>query len=43
MLKERASGAWREALEKAANELCWENESKKYLKLLVDTGIMDRI
>jgi glycosyltransferase involved in cell wall biosynthesis len=43
MLKERASGAWREALEKAANELCWENESEKYLKLLVDAGIMDRI
>ena len=40
MLKERSTGAWREALERAAGELCWENESEEYLKLLEDCGVL---
>ncbi len=40
VLKEHASGAWSDALEKAAGELCWENESGEYLELLKDCGIM---
>jgi glycosyltransferase involved in cell wall biosynthesis len=39
MLKERASGAWREALDRAAGELCWENESKEYIALLEESGV----
>jgi hypothetical protein len=38
MLKERAAGAWMEALDKAAQELCWENESGVYLELLKECG-----
>ena len=34
MLEERSNGAWRDALDKAAGELCWENESQVYLDLL---------
>ena len=34
MLDERSNGAWREALDRAADELCWENESQGYLELL---------
>ena len=41
MLKERAGGAWMEALHKAAHELCWENESAIYLELLSDCGVLD--
>lgn len=41
MLKERSGGAWMEALERAALELCWENESSIYLELLKDCGVMD--
>ncbi len=41
MLKERSGGAWMEALEKAALELCWENESAIYLELLKDCGVLD--
>ncbi|MCK5692641.1 MAG: glycosyltransferase, partial [Bacteroidales bacterium] len=40
MLKERSGGAWREALDKAALELCWENESTSYLALLNDCGVL---
>jgi glycosyltransferase involved in cell wall biosynthesis len=38
MLKERAAGAWMEALDRAAQELCWENESGVYLELLKECG-----
>lgn len=41
MLKERSGGAWREALDRAALELCWENESGNYLDLLKDCGVLD--
>ena len=41
MLKERSGGAWMEALEKAALELCWEKESEVYLELLKDCGVLD--
>ncbi|RLD91799.1 MAG: hypothetical protein DRJ29_13605 [Bacteroidetes bacterium] len=41
MLKERAGGAWMEALHKAAYEVCWENESIIYLELLNDCGVLD--
>ncbi len=40
MLKERSGGAWMEALEKAAAELCWENESRVYLDLLNECGVL---
>jgi glycosyltransferase involved in cell wall biosynthesis len=40
MLKERSGGAWREALDKAALELCWEKESTNYLALLNDCGVL---
>ncbi|MEA3460874.1 MAG: glycosyltransferase, partial [Bacteroidota bacterium] len=40
MLKERTGGAWWEALDRAANELCWENESAIYLELLRDCGAL---
>ncbi|MFH0757484.1 MAG: glycosyltransferase [Bacteroidota bacterium] len=40
MLDERSRGAWMEALEKAAGELCWENESKEYLALVNETGVL---
>jgi glycosyltransferase involved in cell wall biosynthesis len=41
MLKERSGGAWREALDRAAIELCWENESGIYLDLLKECGVLD--
>jgi glycosyltransferase involved in cell wall biosynthesis len=41
MLKERAGGAWMEALERAALELCWENESVVYLELLKECGVLN--
>jgi glycosyltransferase involved in cell wall biosynthesis len=40
MLKERSGGAWMEALDKAALELCWENESAVFLELLHDCGVL---
>ena len=40
MLKERSGGAWMEALDKAALDLCWENESTIYLELLKDCGVL---
>lgn len=41
MLKERAGGAWRTALDMAAQELCWENDSKGYLELLKECGVLN--
>lgn len=41
MLKERSGGAWREALHRAALELCWENESNVYLELLNECGALN--
>lgn len=41
MLKERSGGAWRDALDKAARDLCWEKESAVYLELLQDCGVLD--
>lgn len=40
MLEERAAGAWREALDRAAGQLCWENESQVYLDLLAECGVL---
>ena len=40
MLEERNAGAWREALDRAAEQLCWENESQVYLDLLHECGVM---
>jgi len=40
MLKERAGGAWMEALDGAASVLCWEKESLIYLELLKDCGAL---
>jgi glycosyltransferase involved in cell wall biosynthesis len=41
MISEKEAGTWMEALEKASYELCWENESKEYLALLKDCGILE--
>jgi len=41
MLKERSGGAWMEALHRAAQDLCWENESKIYLELLNECGVQE--
>lgn len=40
MLEERSSGAWLDALDRAAEELCWENESQVYLDLLSECGVL---
>jgi glycosyltransferase involved in cell wall biosynthesis len=40
MLKERSGGAWKEALHEASLDLCWEKESKVYLELLNDCGLI---
>ncbi len=40
MLKERSGGAWMNALDKAARELCWEKESLVYMELLKDCGVL---
>jgi glycosyltransferase involved in cell wall biosynthesis len=40
MLDERSSGAWLEALEKAAGDLCWENESKRFEEILEQCGVI---
>ncbi len=34
MLEERSKGAWRDALDRAAEQLCWENESPVYMDVL---------
>lgn len=41
MLHERSAGAWKQALEKAANELCWENESQAYLDIVARCGVLE--
>jgi hypothetical protein len=41
MLNERSAGAWKEALEKAANELCWENESQAYLDIVAQCVVLE--
>ncbi len=43
MLKERSGGMWKDALEKAAEELCWEKESVVYREMLKECGVIDRI
>jgi len=40
MFEERAAGAWKNALDHAARELCWENESQVYLDLLSECGVL---
>lgn len=40
MLRERAEGAWMPALERAAEELCWEKESVVYRDLLKECGVL---
>lgn len=40
MLRERSGGMWREALDRAADDLCWEKESAVYLELLKDCGVL---
>lgn len=40
MLKERQGGSWKEALEKAAEELCWEKESVVYREMLQECGVI---
>jgi len=41
MLKERSGGAWMEALNRASHDLCWENESKVYIELLNECGVLN--
>lgn len=43
MLKERSRGVWMDALDRAARELCWENESAVYLELLKDCGVLAKV
>jgi glycosyltransferase involved in cell wall biosynthesis len=40
IFREGSEGAWREGLNRAAAELCWENESKEYMALLAECGII---
>jgi glycosyltransferase involved in cell wall biosynthesis len=40
MLKERSSGTWMDALDRAAGELCWETESRVYMDLLTQCSII---
>ena len=42
MLNERSGGAWKEALDCAAEELCWEKESVVYRDLLKECGVIGR-
>jgi hypothetical protein len=42
MLKKSAAGDWKEALEKAAEDLCWEKESEVYRDLLKECGVFNR-
>jgi len=41
MLTERSGGAWMDALNRAADDLCWENEANTYLELLNDCGVLN--
>jgi glycosyltransferase involved in cell wall biosynthesis len=41
MLDERLGGAWSGALQRAAKDLCWEHESKIYLELLRECGVLN--
>ncbi len=40
ILEERSKGAWKNALDRTADELCWENESMVYIDLLKQCGIL---
>ncbi len=40
MLKEGSSGSWKEALEQAAGDLCWEKESVIYREMLEECGVI---
>ena len=40
MLKEAAGSTWKEGLHKAAEELCWEEESVVYRDLLKECGVI---
>ena len=40
IFREKKEGAWRDGLERAANDLCWEKESGQYLSILKDCGIV---
>ena len=40
MLEEDEAGAWDQALERAAEDLCWENESEQYLAVLKESGVL---
>lgn len=40
ILEENETGAWDKALEKAANELCWEKESEHYLAVVRECGVL---
>ncbi len=42
MLEEHAAGRWKEALDHAAEELCWENESQVYLDLLDECNVLQK-
>jgi glycosyltransferase involved in cell wall biosynthesis len=39
MMEDRKSGKWKLELEKAAQELCWENESEVYVEILSRLGV----
>jgi len=41
MLKQSAAGTWKEALNKAAEDLCWEKESEVYRDLLKECGVIN--
>lgn len=40
MLEEHEAGAWDNALEKAAQDLCWEKESAQYLAVVTESGVL---
>jgi len=40
MLEEDEAGVWDQALERAAEDLCWENESEQYLAVLKESGVL---
>lgn len=40
MLEEHEAGAWEEALENAAQDLCWEKESVQYLAVVKESGVL---
>jgi glycosyltransferase involved in cell wall biosynthesis len=41
MLEERSSHTWIDALDRAALELCWENESRAFTDLFVQCGLLE--